>query len=1105
MKKVFTEKLWKYMKISALSCLLLTITTCAAIAHDSHAQVLNERVTLKFTDVTLEEAINAIELAANVKFIYSNSRLNVTGKISVTAQDIRLDSLLVKIFSPLYIGYSVREEQRKITLYKLTLQGKSNGTEHRSLSQSIKVIGGKVVDATSRTPMAGVNIIVKGTTSGTTTDSEGNFNIESDQITSLIFSFIGYRPQEVFVNDRTYIEVLLEEDIKNLNEVVVNGGYYITTKKEQTGSIGKIEGTDIQRQPVANPIAAMQGRIPGLEIIQDTGVPGSNFKVRIRGINSLSNGNDPLYVIDGVPFVSTTLSMVNTSGTVLGSQGTSPLNFINPASIQSIEVLKDADATAIYGSRGANGVILITTKKPKEAKTTVDFNFYSGVAKVGKQIELLSTDQYIKARREAFKNDDITAGSFDAPDLVDWDTTRYTNWQKELLGKAAMITDAQFNINGGEKNTTFSLGTGYHRETTVFPGSYSDQRLSVLAAASNRSRNNKLVTSFSINYAANITNLPRLDLTSQALTLSPNAPAMKNEDGSISWTNWTTSYENPLSYTMRKYQATTNNLVANSTVNYEIIDNLIAKVSLGYTDISMKGIATYPISSMPPDPYQINTTSFSTTSFKNWIIEPQLNWKKKTGFGTFDLLAGGTLLSQTSEGLGQDAGGFASEALMRNIAAATVVTVTTNYFNEYRYEALFGRLNYNLFNRYIFNFTTRRDGSSRFGPNNRFASFGAIGAAWIFSEESWLQDKLAFISYGKLRASFGTTGNDQLSDYQYLDSYSPSSRPYLGTIGLQPNRLSNPNFAWEVNRKYEAALEVGFFENQILFNAAAYRNRSSNQLVGFPLPATTGFPTIQGNFPAIVQNQGLEFELTTHNIDNEAFSWITSFNLTIPRNKLVAFPGLEDFPAYNNLYVVGQPLSILKLYNNTGVDSQSGLYTFQDVNGDQSIDIQDAILVRFLGQKMYGGLSNTFEFKGIRLDALFQFVKQAGLNSNTLFGSPGTMSNFPTTFLDTWKKAEDNIGLQRLGASWETLYTYQLNGSSQNVVVDASYLRLKNLSISYNLPSKWISPANIQLARVFIQSQNLITITSYKGLDPETQSSRLPPLRTITAGIHITL
>ncbi|MEI9806650.1 MAG: TonB-dependent receptor [Bacteroidota bacterium] len=295
---------------------------------------------------------------------------------------------------------------------------------------------------------------------------------------------------------------------------------------------------------------------------------------------------------------------------------------------------------------------------------------------------------------------------------------------------------------------------------------------------------------------------------------------------------------------------------------------------------------------------------FSNSSFRNWIAEPQINWKPKLGKGVFDVLVGTTFLDQRNEGLAQSASGFSSEGLMKNLAAGTTRTTATNYYSQYRYNAIFGRINYNLNRKYIINITGRRDGSSRFGPGKQFANFGAAGLGWIFSKENFIQKALPFLSFGKLRASYGTSGNDQIGDYQYLDAYT-SSGIYQGGVGLTPVRLSNPDFAWEINKKLEAAIDLGFMQDRILLAVSWYRNRSSNQLVGFPLAPTTGFASIQGNFPATIQNTGVEVELEAAIIQRKDLSWTASFNLSIPRNKLIAFPDIETFPVYVNQYVVG--------------------------------------------------------------------------------------------------------------------------------------------------------------------------------------------------------
>jgi TonB-linked SusC/RagA family outer membrane protein len=1114
MEKTFTGKRWKLMKICAAQVMIAMACCGVAIAHDNNAQVLDKKISVSVKNVTMEDALKEVQRVSSIEIFYSIDQLPKGQSITLDAREKKLRNVLDELLTPFSMKYRLDKSSGSIIILKqvpprVGADSKSGEQDDTQQTNRATTITGTVVDAVTQQPMAGVSIVVKGTTNGTTTDASGRYTLEiPDQALSeveVVFSFIGYTSFTTKVNGRTIIDVILQEDVKSLDEVVVNAGYYKVSDKERTGNIVKIEAKDIEKQPVQNALSALQGRVSGLDIIQQTGIPGGNFQVRIRGTNSIANGNDPLYIIDGVPFMSSSTAFYQTSGGIYG-QGVSPLNSINPSDIQSIEVLKDADATAIYGSRGANGVILITTKQGVAGKTKVDVNFYSGTARVSRQLDLLNTRQYLDIRKEAFANDGITPTTSNAPDLLVWDTTRNTNWQEELIGGTAYINDAQFSISGGDKNTQFSVGAGYHKETTVFPGDNSDQRLSTRVSLTNTSPNNKLKTTVSINYSVNTTDLLSQDLTSRALALSPNAPALYDENDELSWVNWNANFENPLAYLDRRYESITNNLVGNTVIGYKILPNLEVRSCFGYTNNTTKATSMTPVSSLDPVTAATaqNKTIFSGSEFRNWIVEPQINWTPELAKGRFNILVGTSFLNQTTEGLAQTAIGFTSEALMKNIAAATTRTVATNYYAQYRYHAVFGRINYTWNDKYIINLTGRRDGSSRFGPGKQFANFGAAGVAWLFNEESFIKDNLEFLSFGKLRASYGITGNDQLGDYQYLDAYTINGSGYYQTgNGLTPARLSNPDFAWETNKKLEAGLELGVMGNRILSSFSYYHNRSSNQLVGYPLPTTTGFTSIQGNFPATVQNTGVEIELNTRNIDKPGFSWNTSFNLTIPRNKLVEFPNLENFPGYANQYVVGQPLSIVKTYHYTGLDQSTGLYTFQDVDGNASFDFADQQVIKFLGRKFYGGLLNSIQYKGFQLDFLFQFVKQVGYDR--LSGIPGSaVINQNALVLDRWQQEGDNTSVSKATTTAGSLSG--LYAQSDEAVTDASFVRLNNLSFSYALGTTALEKIHLQTVRLFMQAQNLLTITKYKsGIDPEKMNSdALPALRTITLGIHLT-
>ncbi len=1112
MKRIFTNQY-----VQCIRQVLFIILLCSTIlnAYGRNTQILEKKISIALDNVPFENALKEIGRAAHVKFVYSPNQLQNEGNVSIDVQQRVLSEVLDEILTPRQIKFKVHEKESMITLKKMEGEQKEERSSIQSPNskQQLHQITGLVIDAANQQPMAGVNVIVRGTTNGTSTNGDGRYSLNVENGDVLLFSFIGYATMEVNVGSQSLMDVSLKEDVNSLKEVVINAGYYHTTKASQTGNIGRVEAQEIRKQPVSNPLAAMQGRVPGLEITQETGVPGGNFKVRIRGQNSIANGNDPLYIIDGVPFTSTSMTFPATSFNIL-LQGNSPLNGINPADIESIEVLKDADATAIYGSRGANGVILITTKKGSAGKPKVDVHFYSGSGNPASKMELMKTPQYLAMRTEAMNNSGFPINGTTAPDLVTWDANRYTDWQDELIGNTATVNDAQIGISGGDPLTQYSVSLGYRKETTVFPGNNGDQRMAAHISLNNKSKNEKLVTSFSVKYSVNTSNLIKRDLTDLALTLPPNAPPLYTEQGDLNWgtdlnsDTWVFPYMNhPLSYLKTDYDSKSKNMLANAVVSYAILPNLFAKVNLGYTDIVTNTVLTTPVSSLAPQvaAIEINKSVFTTSGFNNWTAEPQLNWKPKIGKGQFDILIGTSFLEQVEQGLVQNASGFADEALMKNIGAASTVTASTNYYSQYRYEAFFGRVNYALHEKYFINLTGRRDGSSRFGPGKQFANFGALGLAWVFSEENFLKNNLPFLSFGKLRSSYGITGNDQLGNYQYLDTYTPSGT-YQGSSALKPVRLANPDYAWETNKKLEGGIELGFIKNRINASVSLYRNESSNQLVGYSLPPTTGFASVQGNLPAVVQNKGVEIELSSHNIDKGDWHWTTSINLTIPHNKLVSFPNLEASPAYANILIVGKPLSTLKRYEAMGVDAQTGLYTFKDVNEDGSINILDQQTPVFVGQHYYGGLNNTITFRNVQLDILFQFSKQSKLNFINIFSSsPGNgLGNQPDWVTGQWQQPNDVAQYQMFNQNTTVQQAYDKERSSTAGISDGSYIRLKNISLSYELPTLWSKKILMEQARVFVQAQNLLTFTHYKGLDPESTGLVLPPLRMITFGFHFT-
>ncbi|MDA6071071.1 SusC/RagA family TonB-linked outer membrane protein [Flavobacterium sp. AC] len=961
-------------------------------------------------------------------------------------------------------------------------------------------IQGTITDGTS--PLPGVTIAVKSKLKlSTISDFAGQYSLLASANDTLVVSFIGFKTAVIPINGRTIVNIKLSFDTTTLQEVRVNAGYYSTKESERTGSISRITSKDIETQPVTNVLATMQGRMAGVNITQTTGVPGGGFEIKIRGQNSLRDeGNAPLYIIDGIPYSSDPIGHGQVS--TLFPNLASPLNGINPDQIESIEVLKDADATSIYGSRGANGVVLITTKKGKSGKTKFTLNASSGAGKVTRFAKFMDTEQYLAMRRRAYDNDGIATYPKSAYDINGtWDQTRYTDWQKEFFGGTSAFTDLQATISGGSPSTTFLLSGNYHTETTVFPGEFLYKKAGFQSSVNHESENKKFKIQFSAGYTLQDNDQPSSDLTSLSRGLAPNAPSLYNIDGSLNWANNT--WQNPLRNLSAKFESKSHDLLASTLLSYELLEGLWIKSSFGYSDLGYLETRTSPSTIYNPAfnyDSSYSSLSVNTTNRNSWIAEPQLSWEIETGTGKLSLLAGATFQNQSTGQLVQTASGFPSNSLIYNLASASTVRVLSDNETLYKYQAFFGRINYNWKQRYILNLTARRDGSSRFGPGNQFAAFGAVGAAWLFSKEAFLLDS-PWLSFGKLRLSYGTTGSDQIGDYKFLDTYSISGALYGGTAGLQPTGLFNPDFAWETNKKLELALETGFFSDRIFLTAAWYRNVSSNQLVGIPMPATAGFPSVESNLRATVENSGLEFTLRTINLSSGQLKWTSNLNLSLARNKLLSFPGLEG-STYSQRYRIDKPLNIVLLYDYTGLDSQTGLYQFRDFNNDDKISSpEDKQIVADLNPKYFGGFQNSLSYKGCKLDFLLQFVKQK--NYNYPLSSAGAMYNQPQQMQYSWQQPGDTGPYQiyTTGYNSQAVDAGSRYSESSASIGDASFVRLKNISFSYALPL----PVTGTQCTIILQGQNLLTFTPYKYGDPEFVSSGfLPPLKIITAGIQLT-
>lgn len=1094
MRNPFTSQLLRVMRLTTFIIFVFSLHVTA--------KSVSQTITLTGKDIPLKTVFTEIEKQCGYLVLYNRDVINDKQRVSVEAKDELLVNFLDKTLKSHELDFVI--ENKTILVKKKTVHPRLKvASASLPISGIVKNVDGK--------SLAKVSVTIKGTNTGTTTDNDGRFTLEVQPGDILVITSVGYTPKEIKIDAAsTTLNLTLQISSSPLDEVQIIA-YGETSRRFNTGNVSSLKAAEIERQPVNNPLAALAGRVPSLDVTQNTGVPGGGYSVQIRGKNSIANGNDPLYIIDGVPFISTSIYSFLSQWNIAGGN---PLSSFNPADIESIEVLKDADATAIYGSRGANGVILITTKKGQAGKSRVTINAYSGIGKVPKKLKLLSTPQYLAMRHEAFANDGVTPDPNVDYDLTMWDTTRYTDWQKLLIGNTSKISDIQATLAGGGNNTQFVIGTGYRNEGTVFPGDFHNRKVSTHFNINHTSDNRKFNALFSGGYAVEKNNLPQRDLTNQAIMIAPVAPPIYDSAGDYNWANST--FFNPYAnYLLQKFKTTTNQVIGNLNLSYQVLPGLTLKTNFGYTRLDLKENETAPTNSwLPAWGVKNGIAYFSNSAAKTWSVEPQIEWQKELFGGKINVLVGSSFQESKTDGqvvLGQ---GYVSNALLEVMSAAANLSILSSNYSLYRYNAAFARINYNWQQKYIINITGRRDGSSRFGPGKQFGNFGAIGGAWIFSEEPAIKNKFKFLSFGKLRASYGITGNDQISDYQFMSTYSPSIYPYNGLLGLLPTRLFNPDFAWETNRKFESGLELSFLQDRLFIAVSYYRNRSSNQLVGYPLPAITGFTSIQYNLPALVENKGWEIQFTTTNIKNKNVEWSTSFNATIPKNKLIAFDNIEN-TSYATQYAVGQSLFVKQSYPYLGVNPQTGIYEFKDSKGNVTsspaypADLQP---IKTLEKTFYGGITNNVRYKSFELSLFIQFVKQTGwswLYGGNQLTAPGMLGNQPAEVLRRWQQSGDVIDIPRFTQSYASeAFSAYSNAIyyGENRLADASYVRLKNVYLSYQLPQKMMQKMHLETLTIYVMGQNLLTITDYIGLDPETQSLQvLPPLRVIAAGLKITL
>jgi TonB-linked SusC/RagA family outer membrane protein len=861
-----------------------------------------------------------------------------------------------------------------------------------------------------------------------------------------------------------------------------------------TGNTGKVEADVIELEQGSNTVNALKGRVSGVEV--------ENGKLKIRGQSNVEDKlAEPLVIIDGVQLPSGFSWSANDQF--------SPLNLLNSSSIESVEILKDADATAIYGGKGANGVVVIKTKKVLEQKLRVSVSAAAGSTGVDSWYDFLSTGEYLDIRNKAFAADGITPDEKNAYDLLLWGDKYNTDWQKEFLGQKGKVYNGNISISGGISNkTTFFINAGYFESGTVLLAEPDDkqQRINTKLLVNHRGLNNKLDITASI--AFNKLNIQsRGDNPSSNLINAPNQP-LYNDDGSLYWLN--SSVVNPLRH---KYVVTQNkgtDLITNLQTHYSFSSDLNAILDVGYSRNTAEQFQSYSGKYLNP---------YANNSYKNrvlagdsynekFLVEPRINYTKKWDNHSLTALLGASYQADHFAGDDLELRDFPSEFFFRNYAVAPVKYLVNSNTEDIKRASVYTRIGYDYNAKYIFSGTIRRDGSSIFDRENRYGNFWSLAGAWIFSDENFIRNNLGFLNYGKLKISHGVTGNDNVTPFQYITAYGASTYPYEGGAGLILKRVANPQFSWEKTQKSEVHLDLAFLNNRLQVTGAGYLHISNSLVGNQPTAFQTGVDSYKDVLQDVVlRSRGIELDLVSTNIRNRNFQWLTTLTLTIPDNsRITSFPGIEN-TSYASTRKVGERLSITRLYQFTGINPENGVSTVKDVNEDGKITAaDDKLFLKDTDPDYYGGLHNSFRYKNWQLDAFFYFEKrpfQEGYLKTYYYPAGYIGKNVPRSLVkDYW--SPENPGGTLPGLTTTTTsdigYAYFNHYTESSAVyTDASYIRLKNVSLAYTLPEAATRKLKAKNIRLYVRGENLWTLTEFDEWDPETQTA-VPAFRTITAG-----
>lgn len=1084
-------KSFRYYLVHMMRVFLLLITfgLGSAFANLSEAQT---KMDINVKNVSLEELFKEIQNKSEFLFFYKDDVLR--HKVSLKLKNATLSAILDAALKNTNLSYKIDVRQ---VVIKEDVSLKAIGTVGQNQEQ--RSIKGTVYDDTG-TPLLGATVQIKGTNQGVTTDFDGNFEISvPDNATTLVISYLGFVTKEVSIVGLSTVNVTMVADNLALEEIVVIG-YGTERKSLISDAISSISSQQIEDLPVSSVDGILQGQSSGVQVMQNSGTPGGEMSVRIRGLTSISGSSQPLYIIDGIPVTTGDYGQLSYSG-----QGSSALSDLNPSEIASISILKDASATAIYGARASNGIVLITTKRGKAQQSVVNVNVYSGMQRAWNRLDMLNSRQWMEYRN------DLTGTTVFTPEQMN-NITVDTDWQ-DVIFRTAPISSYEISTTGGSEKTKFFISGSLFDQEGILIGT--DYRRLNARANIDHQLSDRFTIGTSIGLAYAETNRVESDQTLHGpLPNGISTPAIfpvYNEDGSY---NQSGPYSNAVSIANEaiavNYSYRTN---SNFYLDWKIIDNLKFSTKWGVDFMNFREHSYESTKTVQGAKY--NGLGFETYSnVTNIVSNNLLTYNKSFGNHKLDALLGYSFESyeRTSSYIrGQD---FADDSLEYLNSAATIVSASSGA-TESGLRSYFGRLNYNFDDKYIATFTGRFDTSTKFGENNRTGFFPAASLAWRVIEEDFMEN-LNTVSDLKFRVSYGLTGNDDISPFLFSELY--STTVYSGLPGIYPSNIPNPDLKWESTAQFNLGFNLGLFNDRLMLTADYYDKQTKDLLLSRPLPTTSGFSSITENVGR-VENKGIELTLETRNFVGD-FSWNTQFNISGNRNKVLELYNgqpIDDIGRGGNRIMEGQPIGIFYSYKSLGVDPSTGDIVYADTNFDGVITSEDRTIVGNPHPDFIYGLTNNFSYKGFDLSIFLQ-----GSQGNDVFNGSRLFleslqggDNQTTAILRRWRQPGDITDIPR--ATTDPVKAAQNKRVSSRFIEDGSYLRFKNVTLGYSLDDEMLRKTFFSSIRVYLSAQNLFTFTNYTGLDPEvnyrgddnsvigTDFFTYPQAQTFTLGINLKL